>query len=102
MQKFKDVNELVKTIKPDYPVYCIRPESIKVSCEFFKKNFPGKVLYAVKTNSNGRVIKNIIKKVIGKNNIQIINLDYSKYKNKINSNILSCLPLLPILQSVFF
>ena len=60
MRKFKDVNELINTLKPDYPVYCIRPESIKISTEFFRKNFPGKVLYAVKTNPNEKVLKNII------------------------------------------
>ena len=60
MQKFKNVNELVNTLKPDYPVYCIRPESIKTSTKFFKNNFPGKVLYAVKTNPNGKVLKHII------------------------------------------
>ena len=60
MRKFKDVNELVNTLKPDYPVYCIRPESIKISTEFFKKNFPGKVLYAVKTNPNEKVLKQIL------------------------------------------
>ena len=60
MRKFKDVNELVDTLKPDYPVYCIRPDSIKRSTEFFKRNFPGKVLYAVKTNPNEKVLKHII------------------------------------------
>ena len=60
MRKFKDVNELVNTLKPDYPVYCIRTESIKISTEFFKKKFPGKVLYAVKTNPNEKVLKEII------------------------------------------
>ncbi len=60
MQKFKDVNELVNTLKPDYPVYCIRPESIKTSTQLFKNNFPGKVLYAVKTNPNEEVLKHII------------------------------------------
>jgi len=60
MRKFKDVNELVNTLKPDYPVYCIRPESIKTSVEFFKANFPGKVLYAVKTNPNEKVLKQIL------------------------------------------
>ena len=60
MQKFKDVNELVNKLKPDYPVYCIRPESIKISTNFFKQNFPGKVLYAVKTNPNEKVLKQII------------------------------------------
>ena len=60
MQKFKNVNELVNTLKPDYPVYCIRPESIKTSTKFFKANFPGKILYAVKTNPNEEVLKHII------------------------------------------
>jgi ornithine decarboxylase len=60
MQKFKDVSELVNTLKPDYPVYGIRPESLKTSTQFFKKNFPGKVLYAVKTNPSEKVLKHII------------------------------------------
>ena len=61
MQKFTDVNKLVSSLRPDYPVYCIRPESLKTSTQFFKNNFPGKVLYAVKTNPNKEVLKHIIK-----------------------------------------
>ena len=49
MQKFSSVDELVRNIQPVDPVYCIRPESIKTACSWFKKNFPGKILYAVKT-----------------------------------------------------
>ena len=60
MRKFKDVNELVNELKPDCPVYCIRPASIKKSTKFFKENFPGKTLYAVKTNPNEKVLKQII------------------------------------------
>jgi len=60
MEKFTNVNKLINTLKPDYPVYCIRPESIKISTQFFKKKFPGKVLYAVKTNPNKEVLKHII------------------------------------------
>ena len=60
MRKFKDVNELVNTLKPDSPVYCIRSDSIRVSTEFFKNNFPGKVLYAVKTNPHKTVLKHIL------------------------------------------
>jgi len=61
MQKFTNVDELVNSLRPDYPVYCIRPESLKTSTQFFKNNFPGKVLYAVKTNPNEVVLKHIIK-----------------------------------------
>ena len=60
MHKFKDVIELVNTLKPDYPVYCIRPKSIETSTQFFKKNFPGKVLYAVKTNPNEKILEHVI------------------------------------------
>jgi ornithine decarboxylase len=60
MRKFKDVNELVNVLKPNNPVYCIRPDSIKTSTNFFKNNFPGTVLYAVKTNPHPGVLKQII------------------------------------------
>jgi ornithine decarboxylase len=73
MQKFKDVNELVNKLKPDYPVYCIRTESIRTSTEFFKNNFPGKVLYAVKTNPNEKVLKSIIANKIDNFDVASIN-----------------------------
>jgi ornithine decarboxylase len=59
MHKFNSVDELVNTIRPVDPVYCIRPNSIKSACGWFKSNFPGKILYAVKTNPNEEVIKHI-------------------------------------------
>ena len=59
MQKFNSVDELVNIIRPVDPVYCIRPNSIKSACGWFKSNFPGKILYAVKTNPNEEVIKHI-------------------------------------------
>ena len=59
MQKFNSVDELVNTIRPVDPIYCIRPNSIKLACSWFKSNFPGKILYAVKTNPNEKVIKHI-------------------------------------------
>ena len=64
MQKFNSVDELVNTIRPVDPIYCIRPNSIKSACSWFKSNFPGKILYAVKTNPNEKVIK-----CIGENGI---------------------------------
>ena len=73
MRKFKNVSELVNTLKPDCPVYCMRPESIKISTEFFKNSFPGKVLYAVKTNPNEKVLKNIISNGINHFDVASIN-----------------------------
>jgi ornithine decarboxylase len=81
MRKFKDVNELVNELKPDYPVYCIRPDSIKKSTKFFKKNFPGKVLYAVKTNPNEKIIKQII--VNGIHDFDVASLNEIKLIKKI-------------------
>jgi ornithine decarboxylase len=81
MRKFKDVNKLVNELKPDYPVYCIRTESIKKSIEFFKDNFPGKVLYAVKTNPNEKVIKEIISS--GIQNFDVASLNEIKLIKKI-------------------
>ena len=61
MQKFKSVEDLVNQLRPDKPVYCIRKKSILSASNFFQKKFPGKILYAVKTNPNSEVIKTLIK-----------------------------------------
>ena len=61
MQKFKSVEELVSQLRPDKPVYCIRKKSILSASKFFQKNFPGKILYAVKTNPHPEVIKTLLK-----------------------------------------
>ena len=59
MQKFKTVEELVNQLRPDKPVYVIRKNSILSSSNFFQKKFPGKILYAVKTNPHPEVIKTL-------------------------------------------
>ena len=61
MQKFTSVENLVNQLKPDKPVYCIRKKSILSASKFFQKNFPGRILYAVKTNPHPEVIKTLVK-----------------------------------------
>ena len=61
MQKFKSVEELVNQLRPYKPVYCIRKNSILSASNYFQKKFPGKILYAVKTNPHEEVIKTLIK-----------------------------------------
>ena len=73
MQKFNSVDELVNTIRPVDPIYCIRPNSIKSACDWFKKSFPGQILYAVKTNPNEKVIKCIGESGIDKFDVASIN-----------------------------
>ena len=61
MQKFKSVEELVNQLKPTGPVYCIRKKSILSASKFFQDKFPGKTLFAVKTNPHPDIIKTLIK-----------------------------------------
>jgi len=60
MQKFKSVEDLVNQLRPEKPVYCIRKNSVLSASKFFQKKFPGKILYAVKTNPHPEVIKALI------------------------------------------
>jgi len=85
MRKFKSVNDLVNSLKPDYPVYCIRAEQIKKSVTFFKKNFPGKILYAVKTNPHEKIIKQIISN--GVKDFDVASLSEIKLIKKISSKV---------------
>ena len=60
MKKFKSVYELITELKPSDPVYCVRKKSIQKATKHFIKNFPGKILYAVKTNPHPAVIDTLI------------------------------------------
>ena len=85
MRKFDTVNELINTLKPEDPVYCVRPNSIKKSVDFFKNNFPGKVLYAVKTNPHEKIIKTIINN--GIENFDVASINEIKLIRKINNKV---------------
>ena len=82
MQKFKSVDELVSQLKPSKPVYCIRKHSIHNASKFFQKKFPGKVLYAVKTNPHPEVLKTIVKS--GINNFDVASVEEIKTIKVIN------------------
>ena len=60
MQKFKSVEQLINQLKPEKPIYCIRKNSIRSATKYFLNNFPGKILYAVKTNPHPAVIQTVI------------------------------------------
>ena len=95
MQKFNSVDELVNTIRPVDPIYCIRPNSIKTACSWFKNNFPGQILYAVKTNPIEKIIKYVGESGIDRfdiasiNEIKLVRKIFPKarayYMNPINS-----------------
>ena len=84
MQKFKSVEELVNQLKPDKPVYCIRKNSILSASKFFQKKFPGRILYAVKTNPHPEVIKTLIKS--GVNEFDVASIPEIKSVRKFSQN----------------
>lgn len=60
MQRFDDAREAALALRPDDPVYCFRPEVLKVDARQFMAMFPGKTAYAVKTNGEQLVLKTLV------------------------------------------
>ena len=85
MKKFKTVDELISQLQPDKPVYCIRKKSIQVASKFFQEKFPGKILYAVKTNPNKEVLKTIIQS--GIKNFDVASIEEIKTIKQIDPNL---------------
>ena len=84
MQKFKTVDEIISQLKPEKPIYCIRKKSIHIASKIFQNKFPGKVLYAVKTNSHPEVLKTIVES--GIENFDIASIQEIKSIKEINPN----------------
>tara|TARA_B100000686_G_scaffold67623_1_gene73059 strand:- start:800 stop:1978 length:1179 start_codon:yes stop_codon:yes gene_type:complete len=87
MKKFKSVDELISQLQPVKPVYCIRKKSIQVASKFFQEKFPGKILYAVKTNPHKEVLKTIIQS--GIKQFDVASVEEIKKIKQIDAN-LSC------------
>ncbi len=83
MQKFKSVEKLINQLKPEQPVYCIRKNSVTTASKFFQKNFPGDILYAVKTNPHPVIIKTIIES--GINQFDVASIEEIKQIRKFTS-----------------
>ncbi|MDC3008187.1 type III PLP-dependent enzyme [Candidatus Pelagibacter sp.] len=84
MQKFTSVENLVNQLKPDKPVYCIRKKSILSASKFFQEKFPGKILYAVKTNPHPEIIKTLVKS--GINEFDVASISEIKSVRKFSQN----------------
>jgi ornithine decarboxylase len=54
--RFPNVRSLIDAWRPDYPIFCIRPAVIAAVAASFCRDFPGKVLYAVKCNPHPLVL----------------------------------------------
>ena len=84
MQKFKTVDELVRQLKPEKPVYCIRKNSIHIASKTFQNKFPGKVLFAVKTNPHPEVLKTVVES--GINDFDVASIKEIEDIKKISPN----------------
>ena len=84
MQKFKTVDELINQLKPEQPIYCIRKKSIQSASAYFRNKFPGKVLYAVKTNPHPEVLKTIVES--GIKNFDVASIQEIENIRAINPN----------------
>lgn len=51
---------MVFDLRPEMPVYALRPHTISAMAKRFLKSFPGDVLYAVKTNPDPRVLAYLV------------------------------------------
>ncbi len=56
LREFADAEEMVAKLRPEVPVYCLRPALFRRATRRFLERFPGRVLYAVKANPQGEVL----------------------------------------------
>jgi ornithine decarboxylase len=54
--RFPNMRSLIDALRPDYPIFCVRPAVIAKAARFFRERFPGSVLYAVKCNPHPLVL----------------------------------------------
>lgn len=57
LRHFTTVDDMVAELKPDNPVYCLRPKELARSAAHFLDLFPGRVLYAVKCNPHPEILQ---------------------------------------------
>ena len=54
---YKNSMAMVDALRPEEPVFCLRPHEIQHRARDFVQHFPGKTYYAVKCNDNPLVLK---------------------------------------------
>lgn len=59
-EHFASVGEMLRELSPTHPVYCVFPHVYRDNTAAFLEGFPGRVLYAVKANSEPRVLEPMI------------------------------------------
>ncbi|MEQ1705538.1 MAG: type III PLP-dependent enzyme [Rickettsiales bacterium] len=54
---YASVSDMVSSMRPTAPVHCLRPAAITAMSKWFVENFPGEVMFAVKTNPDPQVLR---------------------------------------------
>ena len=75
---------MINQLRQYKTVYCIRKKSILSASKFFQNNFPGNILYAVKTNPHPEVIKTLIKS--GINQFDVASIEEIKAVKKFSES----------------
>lgn len=57
MNSFSSVRDLLHNWQPEMPVYCVYPHVYNDSTQYFLRGFPGRILYAVKSNDEPAVVR---------------------------------------------
>ncbi len=57
---FTNVPEMLATLQPINPVYCVYPHIYQETAQEFLSGFPGRVLYAIKANNDPKVLRALV------------------------------------------
>ena len=57
---FTNVPEMLATLQPIDPVYCVYPHVYRETAQEFLSGFPGRVLYAIKANNDPKVLRALV------------------------------------------
>lgn len=84
MRKYQSSQSLASDLAPDSPVHIYRPHILAASVACFQENFPGKFLYAVKTNPDPNIIKDLVS--LGVNAFDVASLNEIKTVSNVAPN----------------
>lgn len=59
LARYASLEDMVRAERPCQPVYCLHPEKLTEAADAFLKHFPGRSLYAVKTNPDPNVLRGL-------------------------------------------
>jgi ornithine decarboxylase len=103
-ESYASVEAMVATLRPADPVYTMRPHAIRNAAGFFLEHFPGRVMFAVKTNPHTRALQQLC--AAGIADFDVASLDEIKQVASVNprANMFYMHPVKPMesIQKAYF